>query len=692
MRLQTKGALSVEQSNVTSPSPLTSPLPESIAAGTVQDSVAEDTVLSTQYTTNKNLQWKGEGNRINEHLGTLRKIRQDTARRAKLAKEMQERRARFNQLPKEDTVIYTEAFKHFVVDPFLMKLEPTKVRECLIQAGLGGRDIDEQLAAIGICRSCGNVDVVSFGIKVVPSVRRAFTRLRQPRVEDAFNSKPSRCGVINLDGCVEIVCEIVGRFVDRHLVAKQADLIQRESSAAGSQHVKIQREDSLQEVRATNSSHGSEAGSSPRKHSVLGLLGGAFQAARKTQQANETPVAQAHDVVQGPFFSLSEVVRLTDFCCQATERDRYLQEQRILEIESLTDPAFAVMRADWPLLHDLFLDYTHTGANHPHRIEGRVMQVDCFKLLRDFGLPRKLPKFGVIDDHGISFQELLHELEVLRMNLGVVVHHDLERSFRNFMRHRAQYSSGNDASSDQAADEVPSQQLALYVKEVPTFVDTSMLGPLSPEERDALMSALEDWLSYDSKAHGLMDFPSLCRVFQRMKEHVARMVHQREVDTVVEAGLSDTDLEELHYAFDAIDEDHSGTLDMDEVFSAVERFGYIMSKSVFKAAYKKFDNDGSDGLDFSEFVKFLGHIKSSSEAMQSNRPLATLEDLTHAEATHMVGYFKFVPDGDDVPLEQLLALLCKYTKIEKDVPLKSRCNIRTFHDLCRVVSRMVEGS
>lgn len=78
--------------------------------------------------------------------------------------------------------------------------------------------------------------------------------------------------------------------------------------------------------------------------------------------------------------------------------------------------------------------------------------------------------------------------------------------------------------------------------------------------------------------------------------------------------------------------------------------------------------------------------------MQSNRPLATLEDLTHAEATHMVGYFKFVPVGDDVPLEQLLSLLCKYTKIEKDVPLKSRCNIRTFHDLCRVVSRMVEGS
>jgi len=79
---------------------------------------------------------------------------------------------------------------------------------------------------------------------------------------------------------------------------------------------------------------------------------------------------------------------------------------------------------------------------------------------------------------------------------------------------------------------------------------------------------------------------------------------------------------QLQFVFQGVDKDHSGSLNQNEVYEAVQRYGYNLSSQAFTAVYSAFDNDKSGALKFDEFIQlclFLGNARNIFTYLDSQK-------------------------------------------------------------------------
>jgi Ca2+-binding EF-hand superfamily protein len=79
---------------------------------------------------------------------------------------------------------------------------------------------------------------------------------------------------------------------------------------------------------------------------------------------------------------------------------------------------------------------------------------------------------------------------------------------------------------------------------------------------------------------------------------------------------------QLHHVFTQYDKDNSGTLDQQEVYSALITYGFGLDSQSFVAVYNSVDTEKSGKLTFDEYVQlclFLGTAKNIFMHLDSNR-------------------------------------------------------------------------
>ncbi len=69
----------------------------------------------------------------------------------------------------------------------------------------------------------------------------------------------------------------------------------------------------------------------------------------------------------------------------------------------------------------------------------------------------------------------------------------------------------------------------------------------------------------------------------------------------------------LKTLWDRADNDHNGTLNINEVFAMLALINVNMPKDKMKAMFKKFDKDNSGALDFAEFLEFMSKLRRRPE-------------------------------------------------------------------------------
>lgn len=126
-----------------------------------------------------------------------------------------------------------------------------------------------------------------------------------------------------------------------------------------------------------------------------------------------------------------------------------------------------------------------------------------------------------------------------------------------------------------------------------------------PLERAAFDLALEGALAMNAHEDGMVDFEQLKLVLQRTKEIGRRMHHDQRLEAAVCKGFREDELEDLHKTFVSLDIDGSGTIDIDEAWTAVSALNHHMSRPLFTQIYNKVDKDGSSSLEFDEFLELL---------------------------------------------------------------------------------------
>jgi len=220
-----------------------------------------------------------------------------------------------------------------------------------------------------------------------------------------------------------------------------------------------------------------------------------------------------------------------------------------------------------------------------------------------------------------------------------------------------------------------------------SFIEFLRLADLAPQtraEQDACNFGLQDGLIVSATLDGTFDFVEVRRTLQRTREHLSRMKRADEVKTALENGFQVLELDELHSAFETLDDDGSGCLDVDEAWEAVCLLNVKISRIVFDAVYTRMDEDGSGSLDFLEFLKLLRLVRDREGVFADNRPIATLADLTRSEMLHLLTYFHINQNGEAEAFKDsvLLRKVIECMGVDADVTLNTRWGMCSFQDLC----------
>lgn len=65
-------------------------------------------------------------------------------------------------------------------------------------------------------------------------------------------------------------------------------------------------------------------------------------------------------------------------------------------------------------------------------------------------------------------------------------------------------------------------------------------------------------------------------------------------------------------AFDGIDKDESGLVSKEELWNYIHKKQNKMTESEFDRLFKMIDKDGSNEIDFAEFLMFLGNLEKET--------------------------------------------------------------------------------
>jgi len=290
----------------------------------------------------------------------------------------------------------------------------------------------------------------------------------------------------------------------------------------------------------------------------------------------------------------------------------------------------------------------------------RISGEKCSKVLDDFGLEcvnKDLP----IGREGIDFPDLLRLIEQLRIDTETEIFAGLEGRFRQF------------ASSIGQKDKVPAIEVVRFLEEVEVQA-----------EQDTLRYCVEDLLTGSSTTDGSFSFTEVRRCLQRFHEHLAREEKRKEKEAAELNGFQESELDELHQAFDQLDADSSGSLDIDEILNAVHLLKFTLSTAVIHAVIRQVDVDNSGTIDFTEFLQMMRLVRDREGCFAENRAVKTVEDLKRHEMLQLIGYFgiQFPPEQvDSIEEAVLLQRVCECFQVEKNASLALELNVRTFQDL-----------
>lgn len=574
--------------------------------------------------------WKRNRLPPDQQLDLLRHARRLKKTAAKKAATTSNRKARFSILPPEEIIRYHCAFSSMGADPESHHLDAVGLRECAVEVGLGGSTVEEQLGVILFCEEMtatlqeeheeeeepeampGKSDaaqqegqsklgmresmvavfgkkfsnnkargasIYDFAVAVVPQLRNHLQEVRADKVEQYFNAECAQKNGATLQQSVELALD----FLVPSMAAGTNDERmrgQRELTSAG-----------VATAKKLLERHGSDE--------MIPVLGG-----RRGQR------------LDGLRLTFPELLVVSRGVAEELQRNRHDLQRRIVATTGLDEHVFKQIRPDCITLHGLWESHA-LGSGSGRR--KRMSKSHVEHLLLDFGCSlseaqswsEEVSHFGdlaflvqgIQEDHCTRYQEL----HALRFR-------DFVRRDKNtgpLTRLAPQHVASFLREADVADANFPHAGNAGCERHV---ARTRQLAKCRPPP-EAIAGAVQEALLY-SRNGGSFDLREVALVRRRAQEAHMRAQRMTELRVVDSFGFKSSLLEDFHEAFEQLDNDASGFLELHEMIQAVAKAGIVASRETCTKAFQELDTDGNKCLDFVEFlalVQMLGEQKGPFE-------------------------------------------------------------------------------
>lgn len=268
-------------------------------------------------------------------------------------------------------------------------------------------------------------------------------------------------------------------------------------------------------------------------------------------------------------------------------RDRVIcnKERQVQRQMGINEAMFKEFRMDLLTLYEIFNRYDMDES-------GALSTDEIMVMLKEFGLvPRSLQERGEIESILMAADKDENGEVVFRSFLALV---RTIRAYRVQRKHEEQLTLFEKYDRDKSGE--------LSIPEVSALLADLGQVPCSRGEQQELARLIE---SVDSDGTGSLGFNEMQVLCQRVDEKLHNLRYEYEMQQALKLGFGETQVRDMRMAFDELDTNGSGSLDIFEIRQSLALMGKQVSMDTCQSAFNVLDCDGNSALSFYEFLEFM---------------------------------------------------------------------------------------
>jgi len=310
-------------------------------------------------------------------------------------------------------------------------------------------------------------------------------------------------------------------------------------------------------------------------------------------------------------YPLTEVEYVCQQLRENVESRRRRDEREVQKKYHLSGPTFNEFRTQILELYETFKKLDEDGS-------GKLGGKEVVHLLSEFGIVNGLHGSEAKDRMERELHIFLGEMHGKDENNSDEA--DIEMNFAWFLQflknlRKASMDSSYESVSIlfQAYDKNRNGELEM--KDVCSIIQELGMQPRTHAEQEAIGELLED---VDEDGSGTLHLEELLNMCVRIAERRAQFQRNAENAKAESLNLSRHQKYELRRAFDTLDADASGELNLSEVITAVHKYmaQWNLPPYQIRQIFMEVDEDGNGSVDFIEFMELMARIDAEVKLLE----------------------------------------------------------------------------
>jgi len=199
---------------------------------------------------------------------------------------------------------------------------------------------------------------------------------------------------------------------------------------------------------------------------------------------------------------------------------------------------------------------------------------------------------------------------------------------------------------------------ALSTQELDQLLFELGITPKNPQEQAVIRELIEE--VDDDDDVGSISFGEFVKFYQRTKETLTYNEFERDKEIARNLGFRSEEIDAFYDAWDLLDVDGSGGLDIVELRGAMNLLHKYVSAEVLRTQFESVDKDGSGYLEFREFLHIM-HMFLQKEGLFADKPppfttLDSFDSLQVWRTAEVLGMPKEIVRT--LPRQELLRRIC----------------------------------
>jgi len=540
---------------------------------------------------------------LDHKINMMRKAEKLRKRAERRARKREDRKLSFLKLPEEERQHFESIFARFDKQGRGV-LELSELRDALWEYGLRGVDFEERRISHRICEAAAAAHQKSI--------------MADKEEEECDMSENLVCDMY------EFTMEVVPAVRQHFMKLREETMLQHFNTRDSTGQGKIKVEQVLEVARTFS-------------HADIDKRA-LDQARDDLRHANLADIGGDNSLLDFRQFAL-----LVSRLAERNQRSTCLEKRRIQRERSLDEKTWNEFRNELIPLNRIF---TRVDSDMSGYLDTR----ECLQLFKELGMVPKsaedrLQITKLIEKHEeVSFSHFLRLVHDARHILELRGEQQLQKAF-------SKYADSNDASV------IPTAGVSRVLEE-------NGVSPKTSKEQDVVRLVIHE---ADPDGAGFFDLATVARIRQRAKEQLHQIHLQAEDEIAQQCGFSKAEVGEFRWAFEELDDDGSGLLELQELKGALAMLGKSsISDDQFEQAMEILDEDGSGALEFTEFLSLMKMLRDEEGIFSVEQTqLSSMDKINRKGLLMILEGFRFQHESlEDITDEGLLARACVLLEVD----------------------------